>query len=46
MERLGLIPLIALIVAVSLLAHGILAAFAARHADDPWAQGLAWYTGR
>ena len=46
MERLGFLGLIALIVAVSLAAHGLLAAFAARHADDPWAQGLAWYVGR
>jgi len=46
MERLGVLPLIALIVAVSLPAHGVLAAFAARHADAAWAQGLAWYTGR
>jgi hypothetical protein len=46
LERLGFIPLIVLIVAVSLLAHGLLAAFAASHADDPWAKGLSWYTGR
>jgi hypothetical protein len=46
LERLGFIPLIVLIVAVSLLAHGVLAAFAARHSDSAWAQGLAWYTGR
>ena len=46
MERLGFLGLIALIVAVSLAAHGLLAAFAASHPDEPWAQGLAWFTGR
>jgi hypothetical protein len=46
LERIGFVGLIALIIAVSLLAHGLLAAFAARHAGAPWAAGLAWFTGR
>lgn len=43
---MGFLALIALIVVVSLLAHGFLAAFAANHKDSSWAQGLAWFTGR